>query len=440
MATRAEGPPSPPFGAAGASRGTRRAEIARWVSLWLLGVDLRVTVLALAPVLPEVARELHLDHAAVGAITNLPVLLFGLGAALGSIMIGRLGTRRAILLGLAFEAVAGALRGVGPSVAILFGCTFLMGLGIAVFQPALPALVRQWRPGAVGAATAVYGNGLLIGETLGASLTLPVVLRLTGGWQGALAAWSVPVVLTVLLVALTRTWHRPNGPEHRAGGPAAGDLAGLGAGTSEREATRMASWPDFRELRTWQLGLVQGGASTVYFGANTFLPGFLHATGHGSLVGPALTVLNLSQLPASALLFLHADRLARQRWPLPLVASSLIGVSVGLLVASGPIVLVLAGILGFSTAFMLLLTLALPAASAAAGQVASVSAGMFTIGYSLAFVLPLLGGFAADATGSVRVTLVPAFVGAAVATIASATLRPGRPAGELGLRPEAVPR
>lgn len=428
----AEVSPSTAYGPRRGSPAMRRSQVARWVALWLLGVDLRVTVLALAPVLPEVTRQLHLDHAAVGAITNLPVLLFGIGAALGSVMVGRLGTRRAIVIGLVFEAVAGALRGVGPSVAILFGCTFVMGLGIAVFQPALPALVRQWQPRAVGAATAVYGSGLLIGETIGASLTLPVILRMTGTWQATLAAWSAPVVLTVLLVALMKTWHRQAEAGYPTSPPASAEVTATAALVPERHPTRVASWPNFRHLRTWQLGLVQGGASTVYFGANTFLPGFLHATGHGDLVGPALTVLNVSQLPASALLFLHADRLVRQRWPLPVVAASLIAVSLGLLVASAPIVLVLAGILGFSTAFMLLLTLALPAAGAASGEVASVSAGMFTIGYSLAFVLPLLGGIAADATGSVRVTLIPAFVGAAVATIASATLGTRRPAAEPG--------
>ena len=41
-----------------------------------------------------------------------------------------------------------------------------MSAGIAIMQPALPALVRQWLPERIGFGTALYTNGLLVGETL----------------------------------------------------------------------------------------------------------------------------------------------------------------------------------------------------------------------------------------------------------------------------------
>ena len=50
--------------------------------------------------------------------------------------------------------------------------------GVAVMQPTLPPLVRAWAPQRIGFATAVYTNGLLIGEILPAALTIPVVLPL----------------------------------------------------------------------------------------------------------------------------------------------------------------------------------------------------------------------------------------------------------------------
>ena len=388
----------------------RRREAGRWVLLWLLGLDLRVTVLGLAPLLPAVTHDLRLDHTAVGAVSTLPVLLFGIGAALGSFVVGRLGTRRAVLVGLGLAGLGGAARGAGASTGVLFACTFVMGLGIAVVQPALPTLVREWRPSVVGAATAVYGNGLLVGEAIAASLTLPLVLRVTGSWEASLVAWSMPLALTVVLVLALRTWHEPAAPEER------GETAGPAAASS--------SWPRLRDARTWRLGLVQGGASAVYFGANAFLPGYLHATGHGHLVGPALTILNVSQLPASLLLLFHNERLVRHRLPLPAMAAVLVGVAAGMLVAPAPVLLVLAGLLGFTTALMLLLVLALPPITSPAGEVASVSAGMFTVGYTLAFVLPLLGGLASDASGSLRVTLAPALLGALLAAGAAVRLTP----------------
>ena len=132
--------------------------------LWLLGVQLRLTVLAVPPVLPLIHRDLALSEKAVGALSALPVLLLGLAAVPGSLGVARLGARRACLLGLAVVAIAGAARGIGPSVPMLYGMTFVMGAGIALMQPTLPSLVGEWFPTRVGLATAVYANGLLISE------------------------------------------------------------------------------------------------------------------------------------------------------------------------------------------------------------------------------------------------------------------------------------
>ena len=94
--------------------------------------------------------------------------------------------------GLSLEAAGSALCGAGTSANVLLACTFVMGLGIAILQPALPTLVRRWKPNMLGTATDVQGNGLLIGEVLAASLTFPVVLKVTGSWQGSLSLWSAP--------------------------------------------------------------------------------------------------------------------------------------------------------------------------------------------------------------------------------------------------------
>ena len=116
--------------------------------LWLLGVDLRLTILAVPPVLPLIHHDLHLDEKLVAALTGLPVLLFGLIAIPGSLIIARIGARRAAIAGVVIVSIASALRGVGPSVPMLFGMTALMGAGVAIMQPALPTLVGRWFPNA----------------------------------------------------------------------------------------------------------------------------------------------------------------------------------------------------------------------------------------------------------------------------------------------------
>jgi CP family cyanate transporter-like MFS transporter len=386
-------------------KGTAGGAVDGWrlFLLWLVGADLRLTVLSVPPVLPLIHRDLGLDEKGVAALTGLPVLVFALIAVPGSLLIARLGARRAIIVGLVTAALATALRGVGPSASMLFAMTFLMGTGIAIMQPALPALVSAWFSGRAALATAVYANGLLVGETLGAGLTLPLVLPLVGGsWEWSLAAWGAPVLLTALLMLPARP-------------PAAAGAGAIG---------RVRWWPDWRDPRTWQLGLVQGGGSALYFACNAFIPDYLHAVGRPELINACLTALNSGQLPASFVILLFAPRLAGRKQPMMAVAAVSFLCLAGLLVPEPAVMVASAAVIGFAAAFILILTLALPPLLAPADDVHRLSAGMMTISYALAFVVPLLGGAVWDATAVTATAFLPGAIGALLVLTLVAMLPP----------------
>jgi CP family cyanate transporter-like MFS transporter len=352
-------------------------------------VGLRLPLLAVPPLLPAIHHDLHLTEKAVGALSGLPILLLAGAAVGGSLLIARLGARRALIAGLCLTAGAGALRGVGPTAPVLFAATLVMGVGIAVSQPALPDLVRQWLPDQVGRATAVYTNGFLIGELAAASLTAPVVLpAVRGSWSLALAAWSVPVLLTALLLYLLTPHAR-----------------------RDAQAPPARWWPDWRDPRTWRLGLVFGSASATYFGTNAFLPDYLRATGHAELTTAALTSVNLLQLPASVLVAVIPGALVARRLPLLLAGAMTVVGTVGLVTMPAWWVVGWAGLLGFASALVFVLSFALPPLLAEAGDVHRLSAAMFTISYASAFVAPLVGGAAWDFTGIAALAFAP--VGAA---------------------------
>jgi CP family cyanate transporter-like MFS transporter len=169
--------------------------------LWLIGLNLRLSVLALPPLVPMIHRDLGLSEAGIAALAGLPLLLFGIGAVPGALLIARVGAQRALVAGLLLIGVSAALRGAGPSVAVLFGATLCLGAAIAVAQPALPALVQRWFPDRVAQATSSWSNGLLMGTILSASLSLPIVLPLVGGnWGWSLLVWGLPALLAAALL------------------------------------------------------------------------------------------------------------------------------------------------------------------------------------------------------------------------------------------------
>jgi len=173
--------------------------------LWLGGVAARVAILAVPPVIPLIHDDLHLSETQVGLLIGLPLGLFAVAAVPGSLLVARIGMRRTMLIGLALTALASAGRSASLNVWMLYGTTALMGFGVAIMQPALPALVRAWVPTHVGLGTAVSTNGMVIGATLGAALSIPFVLPWAGeSWRLDLVLWSALVgVIAIVFAAVS---------------------------------------------------------------------------------------------------------------------------------------------------------------------------------------------------------------------------------------------
>ena len=93
------------------------------------GADLRLTVLAVPPVLPLIHCEFALSERAIGALSGLPPLLFGLAAIPGALVIAKLGARRAAIAALCLIAALPAKPGPGrhraKPVLCSTGCRFL---------------------------------------------------------------------------------------------------------------------------------------------------------------------------------------------------------------------------------------------------------------------------------------------------------------------------
>lgn len=168
--------------------------------LWLAGSGLRITILAVPPILALIILDLNLSGTEVGILNGIPVALFALASVPGSLLIARVGAVPALIIGLAITALGSALRGFAYNTAVLYAATAAMAAGVAFMQPAMPPTVRQWVPKNIGFATAVYTNGLLCSEIVPVVL-VGVVLALFGGsWRASLVFWSVPVALVALAI------------------------------------------------------------------------------------------------------------------------------------------------------------------------------------------------------------------------------------------------
>ncbi len=373
------------------------------VVLVLAGVCLRLTVLAIPPVVPLLHADLHLSETQIGWLASVPPMLFALAAVPGSLLVARFGVVTALVVGLLLNAIGSAARGIIPDATALYAASAVMAAGIAIMQPTLPQLVRSWFPDRIGFATAVYTTGLLCGEIFAAALTIPLVLPLVdGSWRLSLVVWSVPVLLTALIVGLF--------------------APGLG-GIKAAPIANRRWWPDWRKPLIWKLGLILGSVNAIYFVTNAFLPDYMVANGRPDLVGSALTALNVGQFPAAFLMLAVAGKLVTRPWAYAATALASLIALIGILTTSGAYTVFWAGVIGFTDALTLILALALPSVLSAADDVHRTSAGMFTISYSCAMLLSIVGGWLWDLTHRPVAGLAPVALCAIAVMVLSPTVR-----------------
>ena len=366
--------------------------------LWLAGLYLRLPILIAPPLATLIDAELGLNQTQLGALTTIPVLMLALGALPGSIVIARIGPLFALVASLVVVSIASIARGMAPPVWILFLNTALMGLAIAVMQPALPALVVRWCPRFAALGSAVYMNGMLMGEFIGGGLTIPLVMPLLeNSWRDILVFWSLPGLLVAALVLFSRQ---------------------LGVKQQVAEEPGPPIWkPPFTEPRVWQLGIILGAAAAGYFGTNAYLPTLLAFKGVPDKLPDFLLVFNATQVIGSLAMLVLAKRLVGNRRAVITAAWAVLIGLIGVVTSDGLLAFAAAITLGLATCVQLILIVALVPLVAGGREAAPLAAGMFMIGYLLGFVVPLLGGLTADALASPGMTFAPLILLSVVAII-----------------------
>ncbi|HSH45726.1 MAG TPA: hypothetical protein VK966_07715, partial [Longimicrobiales bacterium] len=92
------------------------------VGIALISLNLRPALASVGPVAGLIASDTGLSHAAVGLLTTIPLLAFGVVSTLTPYLTGRLGFGGTMTLGLALLAGGTALR-AAPAVSLLYGGT-----------------------------------------------------------------------------------------------------------------------------------------------------------------------------------------------------------------------------------------------------------------------------------------------------------------------------
>lgn len=356
------------------------------LGLVLVALNLRLALTSVGPLIDEIRADAGLSAAAVGLLTTLPLLAFGLAAPFAAGLAERFGAERVVLACLVAIAGGLALRLPAP-VPLLFAGTLVTGCGIAIGNVLLPAIVKRRFPGRAAFMTGVYSVALTAGAAVAAGLTVPLD-RWLGDWRLALAFWALPAVAAALV------WLPA------AGAPdAAPATAGGSAPAAARAAASRRLW---RDRRAWEVSVAMGLQSLIFYVTVAWLPELLRDdAGLGAGAAGALYSLTMViGMPVGLAMSVAAGRTGDQR---PLAAATIATAAagwVGLLAAPAAAPLLWALLLGVGEGGCFTLVLTLFVLRARDARDAAALSGMAqAVGYTLAAAGPFAIGALHDLAG-----------------------------------------
>ncbi len=242
---------------------------------------------ALSVAAAPIATQFHVSPVGMGYLFSAFLWTYLVTLIPWGLAVDRFGTRWTTACGMAIWSAATMLTGLAGSYAMLFATRLLMGLGEASTYPAGGRVIREWIPGGErGLATVTFNSGGYAGPAFGAVLVGAIAGAL--GWRaGFLVAGAVGVVWLAVWLAWFRRPEdsRALGAAERAlilreRGSGADPLAGAGSGAGIAALLRSRTM--------WALFVTQGCAVYAQYLFLTWMPSYLQATRHLTLLRTGL--------------------------------------------------------------------------------------------------------------------------------------------------------
>ncbi|WP_207867198.1 cyanate transporter [Pseudomonas sp. 58(2021)] len=358
-------------------RATTRPAVWLMLGIILVALNLRPSMAAVGPLLSAIRGDIPLSFSVASLLTMLPVMAMGLAMFFGIGISQRLGERRTVVLSLLIIGGATLARLFLDSAAQLIVSAVLAGIGIALIQALMPALIKSRFPDNVALCMGLYVTSIMGGAALAASFA-PRVMLDTGSWRAGLAIWAALALLALVFWLAQRD-----------------DAPPITTTAVKREAF-------FTHSRAWLLAIFFGLGTASYTCVLAWLAPYYVENGWseqnaGLLLGFLTAMEVISGLVVPAI----ANRSRDRRLVLSALLVLIIGGFCGLILSPQHLSLLWPGLLGLGIGGLFPMSLIvsldhLDNPQRAGGLTAFVQG----VGYLIAGLSPLLAGVIRDRLGS----------------------------------------
>lgn len=198
--------PEPDSRSAGVSAAGRRAFVAAFLGWMLDGYDFTILTL----VLIDIGRDFQVDHAALGTLGTVTLVMRLVGGLAAGAAADRWGRKWPLMVSIAWFSIFAFVSGLAPNYQVLLLCRALFGLGMGgEWAAGMPLVLEHWPEHRRGLILGVLQGAFSWGFILAAAMFQFVAPLVAGG---STAPWRI-LMWTGILPGLLVLWIRTGVPE-----------------------------------------------------------------------------------------------------------------------------------------------------------------------------------------------------------------------------------
>lgn len=354
---------------------SKKQTLILFIGILLIGASLRAPITSVGIALPSIKETLNLSNTSVSLITIIPLLSFAVISLFAAKISHKFGLERTVFGALILICIGIALRAI-TGVSWLYIGTILMGVGIAFGNVLTPGIIKMNFPLRIGIMTGYYTVVMNIFGSASSYVTAPLVKHFN--YNIAISLIGIVTFIGIIIWSFQLNKHETV--------------------NSSQTTTNINVW---KSPLSWQITLLMGGQSMIFYSLINWLPEFLLS--HGTPINEAgiyLSILQLAIIPLTFVTPIFAENMKNQ---------VLITFVTGLLFVLGILTLMLQPnwaflgiiLIGIASGLAFGLVNTFFGLRTENGLTAAKLSGMSqSVGYLFAAIGPLLFGILHDATNS----------------------------------------
>ncbi|ANQ65308.1 CynX/NimT family MFS transporter [Staphylococcus equorum] len=360
-----------------------------FIGILLVGANLRAPITSIGVALPDIKTDLGMSNSAVSVITVVPLLAFSVISLFAARTSNKMGLEKTIFLALCLIFIGVLVRSI-TDISWLYIGTVLIGIGIGFGNVLAPAMIKAKFPLHIGIMTGYYTVVMNVFGGLSSYGTAPLVKAFN--YNIAISVIGIITFITIII------W-----------------LFQLKGTQETATALPRKSVNVWISPLAWQITILMGGQSLIFYSLINWLPAYLSHSGMSiNEAGAYLSIMQIAIIPFTFITPIFATKMKSQFFLTFITGICfIVGVTIMLVVPhlaiiSTILIGVAAGLaFGLVNTFFSLRTEHIQTSAKLSGMAQAV-------GYLVAAIGPLLFGVLHDITGewtaSLSILLITAIV------------------------------